>query len=162
MKCYRRLAPHQGAVVHLWCRVGLVDSTLPPAAPFNLFEPATEAEISTLIYASQNKQCDIDPIPTSINLLKECATRGVHSPEAMMHFPLVSDSPYSRKISQTPSKIFPVLPLPRKISYDRFLVIDHKFEISNFPLFSFFRPNSPFVSTKSFIPLLSKISPLIY
>src|SRR6218665_2920293 len=47
------------------------DSTLPPAASFNLFEPATEAEITNLIHASQNKQCDLDPIPTS--LLKECA-----------------------------------------------------------------------------------------
>src|SRR6218665_2197438 len=46
-------------------------STLPPAASFNLFEPATEAEITNLIHASQNKQCDLDPIPTS--LLKECA-----------------------------------------------------------------------------------------
>src|SRR6218665_3174708 len=47
------------------------DSILPPAASFNVFEPATEAEITTLIHASQNKQCDLDPIPTS--LLKECA-----------------------------------------------------------------------------------------
>src|SRR6218665_1034541 len=47
------------------------DSILPHAASFNLFEPATEAEITTLIHASQNKQCDLDPIPTS--LLKECA-----------------------------------------------------------------------------------------
>src|SRR6218665_3018848 len=47
------------------------DSILPPAASFNLFELATEAEITTLIHASQNKQCDLDPIPTS--LLKECA-----------------------------------------------------------------------------------------
>src|SRR6218665_2326896 len=46
-------------------------TTLPPAASFNLFEPAPEAEITTLIHASQNKQCDLDPIPTS--LLKECA-----------------------------------------------------------------------------------------
>jgi len=37
-----------------------------------LFEPATEEEINTLIQASQNKQCDLDPIPTS--LLKDCAT----------------------------------------------------------------------------------------
>src|SRR6218665_3106060 len=34
-------------------------------------KPATEAEITTLIHASQNKQCDLDPIPPS--LLKECA-----------------------------------------------------------------------------------------
>src|SRR6218665_2377383 len=47
------------------------DSILPHAASFNLFEPATEAEIITLIHASQNKQCDLNPIPTS--LLKECA-----------------------------------------------------------------------------------------
>src|SRR6218665_1582733 len=38
------------------------DSILPPAASFNLFEPATEAEITTLIHASQNKQCDLDSI----------------------------------------------------------------------------------------------------
>src|SRR6218665_2754088 len=37
------------------------DSILPPGASFNLFEPATEAEITTLIHASQNKQCDLDP-----------------------------------------------------------------------------------------------------
>jgi len=30
------------------------DSTLPPAASFNLFEPANEAEITNLIHASQN------------------------------------------------------------------------------------------------------------
>src|SRR6218665_3053498 len=47
------------------------DSILPPAASFNLFEPATEAEITNLIHASQNKQCDLDPIPAS--LLKESA-----------------------------------------------------------------------------------------
>src|SRR6218665_2997777 len=47
------------------------DSILPPAASFNLFEPATETEITTLIHASQNKQCDLDPIPPS--LLKECS-----------------------------------------------------------------------------------------
>ena len=46
------------------------DATLPPTISFNLFEPATEAEIITLIQASQNKQCDLDPIPTS--LLKDC------------------------------------------------------------------------------------------
>ena len=47
------------------------ETTSPPTASFNLFEPATEAEITTLIQASQNKQCDLDPIPTS--LLKDCA-----------------------------------------------------------------------------------------
>src|SRR6218665_3225590 len=63
--CIAQQIPQQPqTIVHL-------HSILPPGASFNLFEPATEAEITTLIHASQNKQCDLDPIPTS--LLKECA-----------------------------------------------------------------------------------------
>jgi len=46
------------------------DFSLPLAASFNLFEPAAEAEITTLIQASENKQCYLDSIP--ISLLKEC------------------------------------------------------------------------------------------
>src|SRR6218665_491477 len=66
----------------------------------------------------------------------------------MMHFPLVSEfSLYFRRISLTPSQIFPILAFSdkrnrfssAKISDDHFLVITQKFEIV--PLyFCFFSP----------------------
>src|SRR6218665_2717774 len=39
----------------------------------------------------------------------------VHPPEAMMHFPLFQISLYFRKFFQTPWKIFPILPFPKKL-----------------------------------------------
>ena len=47
------------------------DPTTPPAS-FSTFRPATIIEITWLIHSSENKQCDLDPIPTS--LLKQCSS----------------------------------------------------------------------------------------
>ena len=46
----------------------------PSKPPCNLsgFTPTTEEEVSKLLLSLPNKQCDLDPIPTS--LLKQCAT----------------------------------------------------------------------------------------
>jgi len=46
----------------------------PPAAPsdFSTLRPATESEISKILYSCSNKQSDSDPIPTW--LLKECSS----------------------------------------------------------------------------------------
>mgnify|MGYP003547058831 FL=1 len=47
---------------------------LPPTPPPKLFnfQPASVSEIHDLIFSSSNKQCELDPIPTS--LLKHCFT----------------------------------------------------------------------------------------
>jgi len=47
------------------------DPATPPAS-FSTFRPATVTEITRLIHSSENKQCDLDPIPTS--LLKQCSS----------------------------------------------------------------------------------------
>ena len=46
----------------------------PPEAPsnFSCFTPATEEEVSKLLQSFPNKQCSLDPIPTS--LLKQCSS----------------------------------------------------------------------------------------
>src|ERR1043165_3893475 len=46
----------------------------PPASQpsFPIFSPATETEVSLLLNSLPNKQCELDPIPTS--LLKDCAS----------------------------------------------------------------------------------------
>src|SRR6218665_86173 len=84
--------------------------------------------------------------------------RGVHPPEAMMHFPPVSDSPpLFWKQFVTFWKIFKILPFPEQISHFHppkflttfFLVIDHKFWIS--PLFCLFYKISPPDSRKFII-----------
>ena len=62
----------------LWLQSAIPASTASPHTPtapsapanFASFQPATVDEITRLINSSQNKQCDLDPIPTS--LLKEC------------------------------------------------------------------------------------------
>jgi len=48
-------------------------SVPPPSHPpdFSVFRPATNDEIWKVIHACPNKQCDLDPIPTSI--LKHCS-----------------------------------------------------------------------------------------
>jgi len=81
--------------------------------------------------------------------------RGVHPPEAMMHFPPVSDFPlFSKTISDSLENFpFPVNFFdfhPPKFLMIFFLVINHKFRIS--PLFL------PFISI--YFPLLFKISTL--
>ena len=60
-------------------------------------------------------------------------SRGVHPPQAMMHFSVL-DCPYFRKISQTPSKTFQNFIFSEK---NRLFVIDHWFLISS--LFSLFQ-----------------------
>ena len=83
--------------------------------------------------------------------------RGVHPPEAMMHFPPVSDFPpifdkfLDWKISKMlpfPEKIFDFHPPKCLMSDDLFLVIDHKFRIPPiFPVLEF-----PSVSRKLLFP----------
>ncbi len=92
-------------------------------------------------------------------------SRGVHPPEAMMHFPLFQISPYFRKLFQTPWKIFTIWPFPKKI-FDfhlpkflmTFFFFSHWPQIWNFPLFSLFQYISPYFG-KFFFPLLLQISP---
>jgi Reverse transcriptase (RNA-dependent DNA polymerase) len=49
------------------------DSPLsPPRSSLSIFEPASESEVSHLLHSLPNKQCELDPIPTS--LLKDCAS----------------------------------------------------------------------------------------
>ena len=47
------------------------DPPTPPAS-FSTFRPATVTEITRLIHSSENKQCDLDPIPTSVLKLCSC------------------------------------------------------------------------------------------
>src|SRR6218665_1917558 len=97
----------------------------------------------------------LTPLPTFPS------SRGVHPPEAMMHFPPVSDFPPVFEIFWTFWKISEMLPFTDKISYFHppkflttfFLFINQKFRI--FPLFDYIPPDS----RKFLIPLLLKISP---
>src|SRR6218665_3650803 len=69
--------------------------------------------------------------------------RGVHPPEAMMHFPLFQISP-----------IFPILPFPKKI-FD--------FHPPRFPMtyiYSLFQHISPYFGKIIIFPLLLQISPI--
>src|SRR6218665_1779213 len=44
----------------------------PPPASLSTFQPTSETEVSNLLQSLPNKQCELDPIPTS--LLKDCAS----------------------------------------------------------------------------------------
>ena len=93
-------------------------------------------------------------------------TRGVHPPKGNDAFsPFVSESPhYFRHISQTPSKIYPILPFPTKFSdfyppkflMTFVLVIDHKFRNTppNFalpPIFEIFLVSLLFLNFPYFV-----------
>jgi len=44
----------------------------PPRSSLSIFQPTSETEVSNLLHSLPNKQCELDPIPTS--LLKDCAS----------------------------------------------------------------------------------------
>src|SRR6218665_1201143 len=78
-------------------------------------------------------------------------------PEAMMHFPSVSNFPLFSKNFQTLWKIFKILPFPD----DLFLVIDHN--LSKFPpIFPVSVHSPPLFRENYYFPLLSKISPPLF
>ena len=86
-------------------------------------------------------------------------------PEAMMHFPPVSDSPLFSTNFQTLWKIFLNLTFSRQISrfssakiYD-YLFFSHRPKISNFPLFSLFQYISPCFAKIIISPYFFKFHP---
>src|SRR6218665_1827590 len=90
-------------------------------------------------------------------------TRGVHPPEAMMHFPPCFRFPLFSKKFQTLWKIFKILPFPDKFldfHPPKFLMtfFSHRPKMSNFPLFSLFQYISPLFRKSYYFPLLLKIS----
>src|SRR6218665_2491274 len=94
-------------------------------------------------------------------------SRGVHTPETMMHFPpCFRFFPLFSKKFRTLRTIFTMLPFPEKFLdfhppkflMTLFLVIDHKFRISPcFPCFSTFPPCFAKIIIS---PLVLQISPL--
>jgi len=90
--------------------------------------------------------------------------RDVHPPEAMMHFPPVSDFPLFSKKFQTLWKIFQMLPFPEKFldfHPPKFLMtfFSHRLQISNFtPIFPV-SVHSPCFAKIIISTLLSKMPP---
>ena len=99
----------------------------------------------------------------SSNQVGLAADRGVHPPEAMMHFPLCFRFPLVPKNFLTPWKISLILPFHEKF-FDfhppKFLMtfFSHQPQISNFPLFSVFKYSFLPISIKFYIPHFSKFS----
>src|SRR6218665_1942314 len=79
------------------------DSTDPPPSPgltppishssLPILFPASEAEVSLLLNSLPNKQCELDPIPTS--LLKDCASALVPVITKIINLSLLATSQWS-------------------------------------------------------------------
>jgi exonuclease III len=101
----------------------------PPSPPVNItsFQPATIDEITRLINSSPNKQCDLDPIPTS--LLKDCLS---------ILAPIITDIVNMSLVSGSFPSIFKqsiVTPLIKKASLDPDNLANYR-PISNLSLLS--------------------------
>jgi len=73
-------------LLHHYLRIHLLLGKHPP--DFSTFKPASESEISKILFNCPNKQCDFDPIPTW--LLKECSALLVPTITNIVNLSLIS------------------------------------------------------------------------
>ena len=94
-KIYKLRLSLTSIVLHHHLRIHLLLRKHPP--DFSTFKPASESEISKILFNCPNKQCDSDPIPTW--LLKECSALLVPTITNIFHSALVTSTTLSKNLS---------------------------------------------------------------